>query len=101
MREASIEHGLRLKLERLGCMFPKFTSPGNNGMPDRLCILPSGEIIFVEMKTTRGNLRPEQRVQIRRLRDHNVRTVVIYGKQDADNFVRKVEYWGHKRRGRR
>lgn len=91
MRESSIEGGLRKKLKRLGCLFYKFVSPGNNGVPDRIVITPSGEVIFVELKTTEGRLRPEQRIQLRRLAEHNAKTVVIYGKPDADDFVREIE----------
>lgn len=93
MREASIEQSLRIRLQKLGCMFYKFVSPGNSGVPDRICITPDGRVIFVELKTSRGNLRSDQRVQIRRLSQHHVRTVVIYGKEDADNFVRELAYW--------
>ena len=91
MKESSIEQGLRTRLQRLGCLFYKFVSPGNNGVPDRIVITPGGTIIFAELKTERGTLSPEQRVQIRRITDHNARAVVIYGKKDADSFVREVE----------
>lgn len=90
MREAAIEQGLRLRLQRLGCLFYKWVSPGNNGVPDRIVITPDGSVIFVELKTSRGNLSPDQRVQIRKLEKHHARVVVIYGKQDADKFVKEM-----------
>lgn len=31
----------------------KFTSPGQNGMPDRIVLLPGGKIYFVELKAPR------------------------------------------------
>lgn len=99
MREASIEQGLRLKLQRLGCLFYKWVSPGNNGVPDRIVITPDGSVIFVELKTSRGNLSPDQHVQIRRLAKNHARVVVIYGKQDADNFAREIEFWISKKGG--
>lgn len=92
-REASIEQSLRLRLQRIGCLFYKWVSPGNNGVPDRIVITPDGSVIFVELKTSRGNLSPDQRVQIRKITTHHARVVVIYGKQDADNFVRELTYW--------
>ena len=98
MREASIKKSLRLKLKQIGCLFYKWVSPGNNGVPDRIVITPDGSVIFVELKTSRGNLSPDQHVQIRRLAKNHARVVVIYGKQDADNFVREIEYWGRKKR---
>ena len=94
MRESSIERGLREKLKRLGCLFYKFVSPGNNGVPDRIVITPAGRVIFVELKTSVGRLRPEQEVQLRRLREHNAETVVIRGKEEAEAFVRRLEEVG-------
>lgn len=91
MREADIEKNLRLRLQKAGCLFYKFVSPGNNGVPDRIVITPAGAIYFVELKTARGNLRPEQKVQLRRLRSHNVRTAVLYGQEDAIAFARMIE----------
>lgn len=91
MREAKIEQRLRRVLEALGCLVYKFVSPGNNGVPDRIVITPNGGVIFVELKTTEGRLRPEQKLQLRRLSEHSMKTVVIYGKTDADNFVREIE----------
>ena len=101
MREASIEQSLRLKLQKIGCLFYKWVSPGNNGVPDRIVITPDGSVIFVELKTSRGNLSPDQHVQIRRLTKNHARVVVIYGKQDADNFVRELQYWGGRYEKRR
>ena len=91
MREASIEQGLRRKLQRLGCLFYKWVSPGNNGVPDRIVITPDGSVIFVELKTDSNELSPDQRVQIRRLTRNHARVAVIYGKQDADDFVKTIE----------
>lgn len=90
MRESSIERGLRERLKRLGCLFYKFVSPGNNGVPDRIVVTPKGGVIFVELKKDEGELRPEQRLQRRRLLEHGARVVVIYGKPEADDFVRQI-----------
>lgn len=100
MREANIEQSLRLRLQRMGCLVYKFVSPGNDGVPDRIVVTPTGEVIFVELKTARGNLRPEQKVQIRKLSRNRARVVVIRGKEEADNFIRELGYW-ERRGGRR
>ena len=100
MREANIEQSLRLRLQKMGCLVYKFVSPGNDGVPDRIVVTPTGETIYVELKTSRGNLRPEQRVQIRRLERSHARVVVIRGKDEADDFIRELGYW-ERRGGRR
>lgn len=91
MRESSIERGLRERLKRLGCLFYKFVSPGNNGVPDRIVITPGGVVIFVELKKDGGELRPEQQLQRRRLTEHNANVVTIYGKPDADAFIQEIK----------
>jgi len=53
MDERSIESRLRLKVKKeLGGIAYKFTSPQRRSVPDRLCLLPGGEIFFVECKST-------------------------------------------------
>ena len=49
-RERDIESGLRRQVEKMGGKFMKFTSPGNDGVPDRIAILPGGRVWFVELK---------------------------------------------------
>jgi hypothetical protein len=67
MRESDIERRLRLAVEDLGGECWKFVSPGNNGVPDRLCLLPGGRIIFVEVKRPGEKPRPQQLKRIREL----------------------------------
>ena len=48
--EKSIEQKLTLTVKKCGGICPKFVSPGFDGMPDRLVLLPFGKIAFVEVK---------------------------------------------------
>ena len=91
MKESTIEARLVREVKKRGGLCYKFISPNNPGVPDRIVITPAGAIYFVELKTARGNLRPEQKVQLRRLRSHNVRTAVLYGQEDAIAFARMIE----------
>ena len=52
--EKEVEERLRQKVEALGGKCLKFVSPGNGGVPDRLVILPTGLIVFVETKRPKG-----------------------------------------------
>jgi hypothetical protein len=52
MRERDIERRLVAAAKLAGGIAPKFTSPGQDGFPDRLVLLPEGRIAFVEVKTT-------------------------------------------------
>jgi len=46
MREREIEKRLAAAVKEQGGMCPKFTSPGLDGMPDRLVLFPGGRIAF-------------------------------------------------------
>ena len=60
MREKVIEQKLVRAVKRAGGLAVKFTSPGFDGMPDRLVILPKGWISFVEVKAPGLKPRPLQ-----------------------------------------
>lgn len=47
----------------MGGLAPKFTSPGFDGVPDRLILLPGGKVAFIELKAPGKTLRP---LQVRR-----------------------------------
>lgn len=89
--EKDIERWLGNQLKKLGCIYMKFVSPGNDGVPDRIVILPGGSVIFVELKATTGKLMANQRVQISRLRKHGAIVFVLTGKLDAKLFLDDIE----------
>ena len=89
--EKDIERWLGNQLKKMGCIYMKFVSPGNDGVPDRIVVLPGGAIIFVELKATTGKLMANQRVQISRLRKQGALVFVLTGKLDAKLFVEDVE----------
>ena len=60
MQEKYIEQKLAAAVKNMGGMAPKFVSPGIDGMPDRIVLLPMGKIAFVECKATGKKMRPLQ-----------------------------------------
>lgn len=87
MRERDIENWLRQRIESMGGLAFKFVSPGNNGVPDRLAVLPGGVIYFIELKTDDGRLSPIQDWQQDRLRYRGANVVTINGMDEARAFV--------------
>lgn len=65
MREKTIEEHLVKAVRLMGGLAPKFVSPGLDGVPDRLLLLPDGRMAFAELKAPGKQLRP---LQIRRKR---------------------------------
>ena len=60
MREKSIEQKLTLMVKKRGGICPKFVSPGFDGVPDRIVLLPGGRMAFVEVKAPGQKPRPLQ-----------------------------------------
>lgn len=87
MREKDIEAVLVREVKRMGGRAYKWTSPGNDGVPDRIVILPNRNPIFVELKTEKGKLSELQRVQIRRLRELGQDVRVLYGLDAVERFL--------------
>ena len=50
MQEKIIEKKLVQAVKTMGGLAPKFVSPGFDGMPDRIVLMPGGKIGFVEVK---------------------------------------------------
>lgn len=60
MREKLIEQKLIRAVKAVGGLAVKLVSPGFDGMPDRLLLLPGGKIAFVEAKSMSCKPRPLQ-----------------------------------------
>lgn len=60
MREKTVEQKLVAAVRHMGGIAPKFVSPGLDGVPDRLILLPGGKVGFVECKAPGKQLRPLQ-----------------------------------------
>ena len=77
MREKQIESKLVIEVKKIGGIAPKLVSPGFDGMPDRLVLLPDGHIAFVELKAPGKKPRPLQLARHRLLRSLGFRVYVI------------------------
>lgn len=60
-RESDLERECRRHVHLLGGRLPKWTSPGDSGVPDRILLLPHRPSVFVEFKAPGERLRPKQR----------------------------------------
>lgn len=73
MKRIQSERDLEVKLcdaiEMLGGYAYKFTSPGRRNVPDRLCCLPEGLVVFVEVKAPGKQPTPGQERELNRLGD--------------------------------
>ncbi len=90
MRESSVEKKLRNGIKALGGVCFKWVSPGQDGVPDRIVVMPGGRLWFVELKQKRGVLSPIQRVQLTRLKDLGFAVRVLYGPDEVAGFLEEV-----------
>ena len=65
LSERDIEQRLVKAVKAKGGLAPKFVSPGFDGVPDRIVLLPRGRIAFIELKAKGRKMRP---LQVRRKR---------------------------------
>nr|DAY00470.1 MAG TPA: Nuclease [Caudoviricetes sp.] len=87
MREKDIENYLKESVKKIGGRTYKFTSPGNAGVPDRICIIPGGLIFFVELKAPGKITRPLQDRQIAKLRNLGCRVYVADSNEQIDRIL--------------
>ena len=67
MREKKIEQQLVKEVKDIGGIALKIASPGFDGMPDRLILLPNRKLAFVEVKAPGKTLRHLQEKRKRQL----------------------------------
>ena len=60
MRERQIEQRLVAAVRKCHGLCPKWVSPGLDGVPDRIVLLPHGLMAFVEVKAPGKKPRPLQ-----------------------------------------
>lgn len=91
MLEREIEKKLVDGVRKLGGRAYKFVSPGNDGVPDRIVVLPGRVPEFIELKTETGRLSSLQNVQIKRLKDLGQDVRVLYGLEDVKRFLEEMQ----------
>ena len=77
MREKQIEQKLVRAVRAVGGLAPKFVSPGLDGVPDRLILLPGGHLAFAELKAPGKTPHPLQRHRIEQLKRLGFRVYII------------------------
>ena len=75
MTEKYIEKKLVSAVKKMGGIALKFVSPGIDGMPDRIVLLPMGRMAFVECKATGKKMRP---LQVKRKRQLEALGFLVY-----------------------
>ena len=91
MEEKQIERRLVRMTSQMGGMALKFVSPGCDGVPDRLVLLPEGKVGFVEVKAPRKKPRPLQVRRISQIRGLGFPVFVVDGMEQIEEVLQKIK----------
>lgn len=91
LREKAIEQKLVQTVKAMGGICPKFVSPGYDGMPDRLILLPNGRIAFAELKAPNKKPRPLQAARHEMLRRLGFQVYVIDSMEQIGGVLDEME----------
>lgn len=86
MRESEVEAHLVKRVKERGGIAFKFVSPGRVGVPDRICTMPNGVIVFVELKRPGGKPTEPQVREHQRLHGLGCRVLVLDSKVQVDHY---------------
>jgi diacylglycerol kinase family enzyme len=90
MNEKRIEQFLVKRIKQYGGLALKFVSPGWDGAPDRILLLPNGRICFAEIKAPGGKLRPLQRRRKSQIERLGFRVFVIDGTEQIGGIISEI-----------
>lgn len=82
MLEKQIEQKLVKAVKKEGGLCLKFVSPGMDGMPDRLILMPGGRMAFVELKAPGKKPRPLQVCRHEQIRNLGFEVFVLDRAED-------------------
>ena len=91
MREREIERKLVSAVKSRGGICPKFVSPGFDGMPDWVVLLPHGKLGFVEVKRPGEKPRPLQTARHRLLRKLGFLVFVLDGEEQIGGMIDEIQ----------
>lgn len=90
MLEKTLEHKFVTEVKRVGGLALKFVSPGFDGAPDRLVLLPGGRLGFVEVKAPGKRPRPLQLARHRLLRRLGFKVYVLDDERQIGGIIRDI-----------
>lgn len=90
MKEKIIERKLVDTVKDMGGFAPKFVSPGFDGMPDRIILLPGSKIAFVEVKSPGKKPRPLQLARHEMLRKLGFKVFILDDAADIEKILKEI-----------
>lgn len=89
--EKAFEREASRYVESVGGMAVKLLSQFINGLPDRMFLIPNGQIIFVEFKSTGCKPRKIQEVVMRRISNLGFTVLVVGTVNEYEELIRLID----------
>lgn len=90
MLEKQIERKLTKAVKNMGGIALKLISPGFDGMPDRLVLLPGGRLAFVEVKAPGKRPRPLQTARHDQLRRIGFKVYILDDEEQIGGILDEI-----------
>ncbi len=90
MREKQVEQKFVKTVKNSGGICPKLVSPGMDGMPDRMALLPGGRIGFVEVKAPGKKPRKLQLLRHRILESLGFKVFTLDGTEQIHGIIDEI-----------
>ena len=90
MREKTIEQKLSLMVKKHGGICPKWVSPGFDGVPDRIVLMPEGRLAFVEIKAPGKKPRPLQVSRHKLLRKLGFKVYILDDVKQIQDIINEI-----------
>tara|TARA_R110002167_G_scaffold185793_2_gene386572 strand:+ start:3280 stop:3558 length:279 start_codon:yes stop_codon:yes gene_type:complete len=88
--ERDVEQYFSKVAKQIGALTYKWPASYHKGLPDRILILSSGDVWFVEIKRTLGRVSKRQKYVLETLRKQCCKTAILSGKSDVDEFFLNI-----------
>jgi hypothetical protein len=85
--EKDVEAYVRREVKKMGGKLLKWVCPGNDGVPDRILMLPGGRIWFIEFKDGGGKVSPLQTYWMDELYNLGFSSFVVRGMPQAQTLI--------------
>ncbi len=89
--EKTIESRLVRAVKRMGGLAPKFVSPGLDGVPDRIVLLPGGKAAFIELKADGKKLRPLQERRKKQIEALGFKVYCVNGTEQIGGVLNEIQ----------
>ncbi len=90
MLERDVEEYLKSRVEKLGGKCLKWVCPGETGVPDRVVMIPGGQIYLVELKKPTGRLSARQKLFKKEAAAMKIPVWTLWDKSEVDYFITKI-----------